>query len=169
MSKPYFAKYLPVEGEIKEGDWYIPKSSKLILQSLMTEVSYGVPIAGIIMNTTKQLSHTFHSEPLQKVKLFLCSRDIKVGDIVKDSLFNEHLVTDNYMGNKHQWEGNWFKVIGEVSPEAKWVKEGDEFGEDELMAIPGGASVRKPINRRKPEWLGNNTIIEIKGSDGYFH
>jgi hypothetical protein len=63
-----------------------------------------------------------------RVKLFLCSRDIQVGDEVK--ILNE------------SWEGIYkagmdteymFKVIGEVSPEAVWVKEGMEFEEDAVQ------------------------------------
>lgn len=108
--KQYFAKYLPVEGEIKEG-----------LPALFTDGVIAIPLQCNVELAKKNGAKV--------VKLFLCSRDVNLGDDVLDSNFNKHYVSDNYMTNKHQWEGNWFKVIGEISPNAKWVKEGDEFDE----------------------------------------
>lgn len=103
----YFTKYLPVEGEIKEGDYYL---------------NNGTP--------TKRTEGTEDKSYLnqQKVKLFLCSRDIQVGDTV-------HYPLNNYI--PVQWlggnlTGHEFKVIGEISPNAIWVKEGDEFDEDQI-------------------------------------
>lgn len=84
-------------------------------------------------------------------KMMLCTRDIKVGDTCKflhptnphpEHLDDNHKIlnlhhstykpfevrTDNGYGPK---EG-YFKVIGEISPEAKWIKEGDEFEEDQI-------------------------------------
>lgn len=138
--KPYFAKYLPVEGEIKEGD-------------------YIDTLGGVIQKLHKgEIPFPFS----KKHKLFLCSRDIQVGDKV------ERFESDSYWGEYHKGKevreikptakgsldngesllillggggevvGNWFymreffKVIGEISPEAIWVKEGDEFEDIEI-------------------------------------
>jgi hypothetical protein len=95
--KQYFAKYLPVEGEIKEGDIVIGMDGK-------------------------------------KVKLFLCSRNIQVGDKVLDIRTNTWKEVNNSCGvelYKQKPNDIQFKVIGEISPNAKWVKEGDEFEEND--------------------------------------
>lgn len=136
MSK-YFTKYLPQKGEIKEGDYYI---------------------GGINNIPTKRIAgrdDNMANAKCQKVELFLCSRDIQVGDeflidtpglpmhlekricvdVVDPSKYN---LDDNvlmYMINKtgaHLKHGECFKVIGEVSPEATWVTE-MELEEDQVQ------------------------------------
>lgn len=109
--KKYFAKYLPVAGKEQEGK----------------------PLDIYVGN----------------IKLFLCSRDIKVQDRViffqtknNDSfgtiveIFNSSY--DVYLGNKISIinipKNGCFKVIGEISKNAIWVKEGDEFDKEELEA-----------------------------------
>lgn len=93
----------------------------------------------------------------KEVQLFLCSRDIQEGD--------------NY-----QWQdgdGNIghgikitivspdaYKVIGPISPEATWVKEGDEFEEDRIKRFDLEALKRK-VNLERG--------IRIKGPCGHFH
>lgn len=117
--KQYFAKYLPVEGEIKEGDYY---SSATGIYKHTGGKNY------VILSTYK------------KVKLFLCSRDIKVGD--KVFCFDVHL--NNPLHPPERYIDPWrirtegdtcnacIKVIGEISPNAIWVKEGDEFEERDI-------------------------------------
>lgn len=109
----YFAKYLPVEGEIKEGDM-------------------AITIRGEIFQATKENNDPIYGD--KRIKLFLCSRAIYVGDMITldgvefihydegevDSIWYEHIKKG-------------FKVIGEISKDAAWVKEGDEFNEDELL------------------------------------
>jgi hypothetical protein len=84
--KKYFAKYLPVEGEIK------------------------------------------------KVKLFLCSRNIEVGDKyyyngTETDICDSEIRLEQIKEQEEKHGQKRFKVIGEISPEAIWVKEGDEFNE----------------------------------------
>lgn len=64
-------------------------------------------------------------------KLFLCTKDIVVGDRVW-----ERLTTGQWM----DWKvdnindldiPNQLKIIGEISPNATWVKEHDTFSDDE--------------------------------------
>lgn len=116
--KPYFAKYLPVEGEIKEGS--------IILLDNGTPVIVGP--AGIDLFTGHSI-----------VKLFLCSRDIQVGDKIKDEndLTVEYELNNiSYLNLYKEKELNYhFKVIGEISPDATWVKEGDEFQKDEIKLL----------------------------------
>lgn len=64
--KPYFAKYLPVEGKIRNGDNYlfqgkVYKCDKSIIKDL--EQLYGRDLI-----------------EYRKVKLFLCSRKLSIGD-----------------------------------------------------------------------------------------
>lgn len=125
----YFTKYIPVEGE------RIIKKSNSILSRLYT------------------LDPIIQSMEKSSFKLFLCSRDIQVGDKVRSFNYpdNEaevenlrvskksvgledhseiyHLVDLKYKEGDIQTSAisQFFKVIGEVSPEAIWIKEGMEF------------------------------------------
>lgn len=132
--KPYFAKYLPVEGEIKKGDI----------------VQWG-PFRGPV--------YAAGGKDIKKLKLFLCSRNIQVGDKVEWIPFNtssdvHSAIVDD--GNLyHINKLNPFKILGEISPDATWVKEGDEFEEDEIEYWP----------------LKGGTVpaYKIKGPCGHFH
>lgn len=77
----YFARFLPVEGEIKERDWYKSPSGGILSQH----------------NGSELLPDGWY-----KVKLYLCSRD------------------------------NPDEPIGMINPNDTWIKEGDEFSEDEI-------------------------------------
>lgn len=139
MNKQYFAKYLPVKGEIKLNDSFF-ENGKLV-ENWQNEAD---------------LSYINEKSYIKLAKLFLSSRDIQVGDNVKtlDSL-KDYVVSsiEENRGNnpdekKLLKEGvkywftfetgglgtnkNTFKVIGEISPNATWVKEGDEFDENEI-------------------------------------
>lgn len=122
---PYFTKYLPVEGEIKEGD---------IVQGVS---GYFYQVKDIFHDAGKATSIKGESlllSQLQKVKLFLCSRDIQVGD--------KYRITDGFGTDGIEFEfkegqpkrTSAFKVIGEISPAAVWIKEGDEV--DEAQTLP---------------------------------
>jgi hypothetical protein len=141
----YFAKYLPVEGEIKEGDKFFAWDT---LQSRLAV-----------------LADKNSPAPIKIAKLFLCSRDIQVGDKVRasgcvrrDKQLDGHpveiygyrydaakeitLKVPKQGANKDLWsieeddtlvtDSSIVKLIGEISPDAIWVKEGDEFEEDNL-------------------------------------
>lgn len=199
--KQYFAKYLPVEGEIKKGTRYrIGKSLGL--------GAYGEGYIG-----TAAIDFTPNAQRDQQaniVKLFLCSRDIQVGDEV----YAEPQAIDNYskglrlqvndildhvylddlskkvykipileyisnpshpqtVGMTREWVmGNLWKVIGEISPEATWIKEGDEFDENEIEAFYYDTRFGTQVGSVKR--LGNmNRFVEIKyrikGPCGRFH
>ncbi len=105
----YFTKYLPIEGEIKVGNRVQLKDD------------------GSIITTTIDMPNYL---AYQKVKLFLCSRDMQVGDKMcqSDGSGNETCF-DSQIDKK----AGFMKVIGEISPAAIWVKEGDEFKEDQIQ------------------------------------
>lgn len=153
IDKLYFAKHLPVEGEIKEGDHYLfNNNNDIATKDVINEIK-------------------LHSEGYTRAKLFLCSRDIKVGDKVQGTILtgDNVYVTDeqgyNLKENIHNISlkeaqiMDAFKVIGEISPEAIWVKEGDEFNITEFRDRLIGWSYNKEVNR-----------IEIRCSQcGHFH
>lgn len=60
------------------------------------------------------------------LKPCLCSRDIQVGDIC----FIEGGSDSKYTATKDGLQG-YFKVIGQISSGSLWVREGDEFEENE--------------------------------------
>jgi len=134
-----FAKYLPVEGEIKEGELY-------------------QDMDGNIWEHKRDLCFT----PVgQKVKLFLCSRDIQVGEIFNEGNHTYNAICTSRDGRGIYSEGKWeedyhdpadcYKVIGEISPEATWVKEGDEFYEEGIDFTPAvrDEDYDKPANERE--------------------
>lgn len=117
----YFTKYLPVERELKSQiwQWYNNVNNtgwELISCSDMDAI----------------IAHGLEPQPrFRRVKLFLCSRDIQVGDKVKSPVYEEDLVAKSHEllnGAYH----NCFKVIGEISLDAVWVTEGMEFEEDDV-------------------------------------
>jgi hypothetical protein len=129
--KLYFTKYLPIGGEIREGDKAIDKNihhpNNIVTLSFD---KYGNASDGRGVYSSDGL------KKLKKVKLFLCSRDIQVGDEVQ--LYKEGFKLGEKVVIKTKDNLNLakmamgFRVIGEISPEAKWVKEGDEFDKDEV-------------------------------------
>lgn len=96
-------------------------------------------------------------EGYQKVKLFLCSRDIKVGDMVSHVIgaITYILKVGSYSDMIALQGLNAFKVIGEISTDAlAYVKEGDEFDDENC------------------EWIDvpkYHTCISIKGPCGHYH
>jgi hypothetical protein len=110
----YFAKYLPVEGEIGKGHYFIFEGKVYLSNNDGTD------------NVTVESTEWYHNRrQCKKVKLFLCSRDIQLGDTVEGF--------PNFISNQddldYAIDNKSFKVIGEISPEATFVKEGDEFEE----------------------------------------
>lgn len=144
--KQYFAKYLPVEGKIKEPNIEEYREDSDFPHKYIKDME-------------------IYEEEKGDQQLFLCSRDIKVGDKVyypaRDAYFEVKTVIPKtgYVsikipGMKDGWgvmEDERFKVIGLISPEATWVKEGDEFDEDEWGNIK------------------QNEFLQIKGLCGHFH
>jgi hypothetical protein len=152
-------------------------------------------------------------------KLFLCSRDIQVGDefiIPEDCVVdwdlrvnNKGICTSISMGNKmfhykapcslggivHSGvhaDSKPYKVIGEISPDATWVKEGDEFEEHEIKQesltfnLPLNSDLERTAEERTRAMFNvdsyTSTVSEgvakvevtfkefkIKGPCGHFH
>jgi hypothetical protein len=176
--KPYFAKYIPVEGPIKAGDRYVIRKS----------LGLGAYTDGYI--GTAAIDFTPEAQRDQEasiLRLYLCSRDIKVGDKdvhtqIMQSEGEEiiHEVKYDYQLEmmKGLAEANNlvpYKVIGPISPQATWMKEGAELEEDEWEYVcinlkHGWTEIQVPkdhfdtINRQM-----FTHGITIKGPCGHFH
>jgi hypothetical protein len=190
----YFAKYLPVEGEIKSG-WLEVAGVMGKYRNEDDKFIYIQTPDGHVWSRKKEGARTYY-------KLFLCSRDIQVGDkawfqLTKHSPLKElpcidkdiegiilrEYVTDSEIYNHYTTPdqlNQCFKVIGEISPDATWVKEGDEFDEDEVQFyIYTGAPYEPDFDYPLPieEWDQAEKMItdfisktiRIKGPCGHFH
>lgn len=119
----YFAKYLQIDDNtpLKESEyWQHPK--------------------GAVFPYTETYKKAFESlgDLAKKVKLFLCSRDIQVGDSIIDEK-NQTYTVDNGNINFIGKTIKGYKVIGEISKHAIWVKNGDKFTEEQVgfyIALP---------------------------------
>lgn len=214
MNKTFFTKYLAVEGEIKEGDKVKYSKGKLgfpndiytVLDNEKEKMSAkGIGGFGIYYckKTYKRedgktveegaylkIGYNIDPKDIQKVKLFLCSTDIQVGDkaqrYFKDKLCNPTEVLD-IQEDKVKMDGGsftsiwdakdlFFKVIGEISPEAKWVEEGDVFDENELgwllwdTRFPEDGDIFYEFSN-EPEIKDKYSfkVICIMGPCGHFH
>jgi hypothetical protein len=123
--KQYFAKYLPVEGSVEHGDLYFFNEDEC------KRLNVSINSVGRA-NTNAFGQPKYHYHGRQKAKLFLCSKDIQVGDICyfnDDPLAAEVQATEKSLDFLKRKS---FKKVGEISPNAEWVKEGDEFDEDQV-------------------------------------
>jgi len=174
VMKKYFAKYLPVEGEIRKG---------LLVRNNLD---------GLIGECMREPSkEEIRDKEYSLVKLFLCSRDIQVGDKCKFVSEDGRVFNSLLEGEDNINFVDRFKVIGEISPNATWVKEGDEFDENQLQIkyhityrclckekdgcedescqhYEGG--VNKYVNGcYRQELLRTAYEIKVKGPCGHFH
>lgn len=136
--KQYFAKYLPVDEEIKIGD--------IVLENLLTGEK---ELFQIDSENDIDLSVQI------KVKLFICSKDIKKGDKFffreNNPIYNspneqiyrrleEKMVEENPLLPDFM-----YKVVGPLSEEATFVKEGDEFDKGDVKVFVSPASYASKI------------------------
>jgi hypothetical protein len=152
--KPYFAKYLPAKkGEITGA--FLRPDDKLVIMNDEQKRHY-----------TDQIAITY-------VKLFLCSRYMQIGDEVFDIRTGQLVEVNNACGielYKDKPNGFQYKVIGEISTEAKWVKDGDIFDADELAIqalAPGNFHILTTV--LSVEKTEPNLTYLIKGPCGHFH
>jgi hypothetical protein len=157
----YFAKLLPYDGDLKEGD-------KCLHPEYGIGIFKGRDASGNIAWDSMHLTDDNYPEPkkeeinfdekcdnLKPVKLFLCTHDVVVGSdncaampYHLLSLRKEIIGEDN--DTVPQWKINlpeanavvfWtkeetFKVIGAISATAIWVNDNDEFGDDDVEIVP---------------------------------
>lgn len=149
----YFTKILPEEGEIKEGYLTINGVKGKFLRE---EFIFGEVGKRIVFQLPDGSVHNRSVTGSRRVinKLFLCSRDIRKGDIAS-VIYEDKLVTGkvdwidkesamlrpedgSHMLVESEDYEDLFKLIGEISPKAIWIKEGDELKKDEFNIKPYG-------------------------------
>ncbi len=155
MNKLYFTRYLPFE---KNGDenciwqWY-----NNVKNTGWENISHS--------DMDAIIAHGLQPAPqFRKLKLFLCSTDVQIGnELYYPNGMGPEIMDDT---EKHKaWieQHGLFKIIGEISREATWVKEGDEFDKEEL-ALNG---IWQNWCSKTP--LSGKNIVFIKGPCGHFH
>lgn len=152
----YFAKFRAVNEEMKEGDLVREPNGKVYRLGEFGEdtgFSYLYNLDGSFYDA---------SDMFEKVKLFICTRQFRVGErIWKDLPDGSVNQLVSKFSLKQVIKNGWYKVIGEVSPEATWVKEGDKFDAEDLFANGCGHNWNDiPTNIWK---------FKIKGPCGYYH
>lgn len=156
--KKYFCKFLPVEGDSDFvqcwGKAICKRSpSNSALYHLIDNPEGEGPVTDWEVKTIP--------DGFKHVKLFLCSRDLKIGDKIDCSYSLEdgasfrkigEVIPDEYpnvaftlktvdnfyesgFGKEFIPKEYAFKVIGEISPEAIWVTENMEFSEEDLQVV----------------------------------
>lgn len=148
-----FAKYLTVEGEIKINDFYIDRNG-LIKRHIDYDKTYEKN------DLMKRLYHKAVNKWGKKIKLFLCSNNIQIGDLVfiPDQEEAGNVIDFNdlcYWQSKKS-----YKMIGEISPNATWIKEGDKISIFDLNPLATAA-----VEHNQPY----TDIIKIKGQDGQYY
>lgn len=112
-----------------------------------------------------------YREDCELHKLFLCSRDIKMEDtvswLVDGKVKSDVLSTQEWIDFAK--ESDCFKIIGEISPDATWVKEGDKFDENEVQIMGGNqwGELHDLGLYKKSDNV--NVVCLIKGPCGHFH
>jgi hypothetical protein len=168
--KLYFAYYVPVDGEITWEMGEIP----LFYYDLNNRgyLCNGKRMPNLEIKCTLNNGTIFYEGHgrFKQAKLHICSRDIEAGDKVRFRLAAkaiekelecvETFMDDNIDGQRTLTavikDGDYliyttpdttnqcYKVIGIVSPDATWIKEGMEFDQDEIEIVP---------LRTRSEWL----------------
>lgn len=203
--KKYYTKYLPVKERLNAGDFYqisdVDKNVS-IYQCVRIEndrVYYGDYESELIGHKSMTSDNI---KNCQKVKLFFCEYTIEIGD----KCFYQSKKTPKWNGfckiieKANQFNNDYYaielgdtrtgayyseliKVISEVSPEAIWVKDGDEFIDNDIKygtyrKFDKNCSV---LECPKDEWFLSkeeeyalnindwHKCILIKGSCGHFH
>ena len=146
--KTYVANYLPADEEVNEGDSVFFDDPYKKTSGFKDWSGYAKVTVINAQHYMIDLVHTTTDvdlKDLKKVKLFLCSKDIKIGDKVYQIDKNHY---GEYTGMIENWntykigEGKenllsspkdkLIKVIGEISTEAIWIKHMDEIDEEEV-------------------------------------
>ncbi len=150
----YFTKYLECGGSLEVGDI-----------TFWEDEGY---YHGKFLRVTESFKIHANASQWKKYKLFLCSREEyygepPIGTYIDTEILDrssEHIIAT--------------RVIGEISPDATWVKPGDEFDESELCLLPTDMHGKVVYIPREPKpitgaELSQFTVIGVKGPCGHFH
>lgn len=186
--KPYIAKYLAAKGPINEGDLYsCPHKGHAL------EIE-GLPLA----HTPKTIICQYQAGKVNlchdcyKIQLNLCLKILEVGSKVQRlgdgplqtvkeiNLLDEWLKVEGdnekyYIADFTSYD---FKSIAEISTDAKWVKENDEFDENEIELwwfepfVRSNPCLRYTKDTKDIDWFPCTSMVvlaKIMGSCGHFH
>lgn len=174
----YFVKWLPVEGEIRSGDKFTWDKEIHTAASIPEESMWGPSVL-----TINGRNLVINKED-KKVKMFLCSRDIQVGDKIYSKNYQQEGIVSEFKDNSNElfWlQGeelignaiprhhidNWGKVIGEISPDAvPFLEEGQELGEEQVRN-KGEKLMINPFAKMPVNVFMD--IYEVKCPWGHFH
>lgn len=158
----YFVKYLPVYEELISGD-----SVKFNLGSDVIHHNVIITDTSIYTSDNKLL---FDKAGTIKVKPFICSRDIKINEpFYWRGQLAGNLWTKEYQQDKEtneEFAKVVFKVIGQLSKDAIWVREWDEFKEEDIqlnVIISNTHHVPTTLDKLETDkFLGYKHFIKIK-------
>jgi len=147
--KDLFAKYIVVEGDIKVGD--------IVLEELN-----GGNWELFEIHTLEDIDN----EKQRKCKLHLCTLNV---DWTKIHTRETHVPFVQKNG-----EPSIFQVLVQIPDSAKWVREGDEFDEDqiEFRIYDKGTGFQAPMKMKN--WIDEDNPIYLKtikilGPCGHYH
>ena len=123
------AKYLPVEGEIKDGD-------KII--HIKGDINTAILKDGVMCIDTEEYSGAIGLDRYKVVQLHAVTQDIEGGDEVWDlfkavkhgiaeEVHEDFIKLKDVSYTMDRKSGGAVKVLSPISPKAIWVKEGDEI------------------------------------------
>lgn len=163
--KTIIAKYLPVEGKIKVGDKVIWPNGYI---SEAIEDKNGKTVLPFDLATMpKGISFEEYKGKQKHAQLFAVTQDIEIGDeVINPITFEKHKFLRkndrNYIKNDCKTLG-CYKVLGELTLNAIWVKNGDEIEIEEIYFDKNGLFL-PPINNDKKciEDIIDKTICKVK-------
>lgn len=143
--KSYFAKYLPVEGVPQLGDIYLTNRPNYKAGPHLCAGNDGKIVW--FQDGAPNVTIYTKLEFAKKVELFLCSRDIQVGDRYYNTDYSIYRIAKSF-GNTSpsivyfddstvfDYRKDCIKVIGEFSNESKcFIKEHQEFDKDNIKRV----------------------------------
>lgn len=108
------------------------KATAKYLKTTKADATAGI-LDGIIYKEQAFEVTKKNSPDMIHVKLFAVSQDIRQGDTVYDTYTKEYYECDgDDLRAKDQGRCDFYKVLGELSPKAIWVKDGDIIEVDNL-------------------------------------
>lgn len=144
------AKYLPVEGKIKDGDTILHHKG-----GLYTAISNN----GVLCIETEEYSGAIGPELYKVVKLSAVTQDdISNGDKVWDELRKTYWTCSDKINCNGEI---YWKVLGELSPNATWVKEGAKIEIREITHL-------KQVSLSETGLVGTG-VYEVLGPCGHYH
>ena len=176
--KPFVAKYIPVDGEITKNDYWLSKEGGVIPPGSGKRILYHANRSGC--KKVELCLCSFDIKPLDEIlaepgaagnyakglRLTLVKlHPLENGNNIAEIRYKQNPVTLSTVGKTRDWPaGNCFKVIGKISPGAKWVKENDQFDKADIRYMYYGAI---PYGEDMEHEITQNQFISKKKIDKY--